>query len=370
MDFKIFKKDSNSRARTGEVITSHGSFATPAFMPVGTQGTVKTFTPRELKELGAEIILGNAYHLYIRPGLDIMRHLGGLHSFMGWKGPILTDSGGYQVFSLAKLRKITREGALFNSHFDGRELFLTPELVMEIQETLGSDIAMVFDECPPHTEDKSRVRKAVDLTVEWARRSKAAHGMETQALFGIVQGGCFPDLRKESVERTLEIGFDGYALGGFGLGEEQAKMHSIWDEILPLIPERHPRYLMGIGTPIDILEAVASGADMFDCVNPTRYGRNGSAFTRQGMVVVRNGSYADDPGPLDETCGCYACRNFSRGYLRHLFNCNEILGPRLVSIHNLYFFLDLMRQIREVIGAGNFPAFKKSFESQYDDDRR
>jgi len=370
LDFRVLKEDSDSKARAGEAHTPHGSFLTPAFMPVGTQGTVKTFTPHELKELGAEIVLGNAYHLYIRPGLDIMKHAEGLHSFMGWDGPILTDSGGYQVFSLARLRKITSEGVLFNSHFDGRELFLTPELVMEIQETLGSDIAMVFDECPPYTEDKSRVRKAVELTAEWARRSKGAHAMKEQALFGIIQGGCFLDLRKESIERTLEIGFDGYALGGFGLGEKQDVMHSAWNELLPLLPESQPRYLMGIGTPMDILAAVSAGADMFDCVNPTRYGRNGSAFTRQGMIVVRNGSYSEDQAPLDGSCLCYTCRNFSRSYLRHLFNCNEILGPRLVSIHNLYFFLELMRQIRKSIQEGGFLSFKKTFENQYNDEHR
>jgi len=339
-------------------------------MAVGTQGTVKTFTPQELEGVGAQIILGNAYHLYIRPGLDILRKAGGLHAFMGWKGPLLTDSGGYQVFSLAKLRKVTPEGVLFNSHFDGREIFMTPELVIEIQEALGSDIAMVFDECPPFTEDKSLIRKAVELSVAWAQRCKAAHRQEGQALFGIVQGGCFPDLRKESLARTAEIGFDGYALGGFGLGEEQANMFPLLHDIVPQMPEDRVRYLMGIGTPLDILEAVDTGVDMFDCVNPTRYGRNGSAFTRRGKLVIRNASYTEDMAPLDEACGCYTCRTFSRSYLRHLFNCQEILGPRLLSLHNLYFFLDFMREIREAIAKGAFRAFKESFKNQYDETLR
>lgn len=339
-------------------------------MPVGTQGTVKTFTPHEVEELGAQIILGNAYHLYIRPGLDILRQAGGLHAFMGWRGPVLTDSGGYQVFSLTKLRKITPEGVLFNSHFDGHEIFLTPELVIEIQETLGSDIAMVFDECPPYTEDKQAVRKAVEITAAWARRSKNCHAMKEQALFGIIQGGNFIDLRKDSLERTVEIGFDGYALGGYGLGESDESRFYAWQELLPLLPSGKPRYLMGIGIPLDILEAVSSGADMFDCVNPTRYGRNGSAFTTRGRLVIRNGVYAGDMAPLDASCSCYTCRTFSRSYLRHLFNCNEILGPRLLSLHNLHFFLDFMRQIREAIAGGTFLSFKKSFKNQYDETMR
>ena len=368
-NFTLLKLDSKTNARLGTVTTAHGSFSTPAFMPVGTQGTVKTFTPRELEEIGAEIILANAYHLYIRPGIDIIRRAGGLHRFMAWKKPLLTDSGGYQVFSLAKLRKVTSDGVIFNSHFDGRELRFTPELVVEIQEALGSDIAMVFDECPPFTENKSEVRKSLEITVEWAKRAKACHTLETQALFGIVQGGFFRDLRRESLERTVEIDFDGYALGGFGIGEPHEKMI----EHLPIaseMPKAKPRYLMGIGTALDILDAVSAGVDMFDCVNPTRYGRNGSAFTRAGLMVVRNGSYAEDMKPLDETCSCYTCQNFSRSYLRHLFNTSEILGPRLLSLHNVHFFLELMRQIRQAIQGARFREFKKSFETNYDEEMR
>ncbi|MBI4550509.1 MAG: tRNA guanosine(34) transglycosylase Tgt [Candidatus Omnitrophica bacterium] len=370
LHFELTGKDSGTQARTGLVSTARGGFLTPAFMPVGTQGTVKTFTPAELEDIGAEIILGNAYHLYIRPGIDIIRRAGGLHRFMAWKRPMLTDSGGYQVFSLARLRKVTSEGAVFNSHFDGRELHFTPELVVEIQEALGSDIAMVFDECPPYTENKGEVRKSLDITVAWARRSVACHSLENQALFGIVQGGFFPDLRRESLERTAELGFDGLALGGFGIGEPEGRMYEVLSDIAGRMPEDKPRYLMGIGTPLDILESVGLGIDMFDCVNPTRYGRNGSAFTRRGRMVIRNGNYAEDFRPLDESCGCYACRNFSRSYLRHLFNCNEILGPRLLSLHNVYFFLELMKEIRRAIGEGRFREFKKDFETGYDRDSR
>ncbi len=369
-EFELQKKDPKTKARLGLVKTTRGNFHTPAFMPVGTQATVKTFTPRELEDLGAEIILSNAYHLYIRPGIDIISRAGGLHQFMAWKGPLLTDSGGYQVFSLAKLRKVTPEGAVFNSHFDGREIRFTPELVVEIQEALGSDIAMVFDECPPFTENKAQVRKSMEVTLAWAKRSRACHTLKTQALFGIVQGGFFADLRKESLERTVEIDFDGYALGGFGIGEPDGKMDEILAGIGPAMPEDKPRYLMGIGTPLDILEAVNVGMDMFDCVNPTRYGRNGSAFTRLGRRVVRNGAYAEDMAPLDEKCGCYTCENFSRSYLRHLFNADEILGPRLLSLHNIHFFLELMRNIREAIAEDRFEKFKKSFKNHYDEEMR
>ena len=368
--FELLKKDVKTKARLGIVRTPRGEINTPAFMPVGTQATVKTFTPRELEELGAEIILSNAYHLYIRPGIDIIRRAGGLHSFMAWNKPILTDSGGYQVFSLAKLRKVTPEGAIFNSHFDGREIRFTPELVVEIQEILGSDIAMVFDECPPFTENKAQVAKSMEITLAWAKRAKACHTLKSQALFGIVQGGFFTDLRKESLERTVEIGFDGYALGGFGIGEPEGKMDELLAEIGPAMPEKAPRYLMGIGTPLDILDAVSMGMDMFDCVNPTRYGRNGCAFTRSGRMVVRNGVYAEDTAPLDEKCGCYTCKTFSRSYLRHLFNANEILGPRLLSLHNVHFFLHLMGNIREAMAENRFDKYKKSFENHYDEEMR
>lgn len=368
--FQVLNQDSETRARTGIVHTPHGDFHTPAFMPVGTQGTVKALTPRDLEEAGAEIILSNAYHLFVRPGVEIIREAGGIHKFMGWSKPLLTDSGGYQVFSLNRLRKITEEGVSFQSHFDGREIFLTPERVIEIQEVLGSDIAMVFDECPPYSRDRSEIKNSLDLTVKWAKRAKAHHRREDQALFGIVQGGIFEDLRRESLERTREFDFEGYALGGLFVGEPKEETLRILDEICPEMPMDRPHYLMGAGTPLELLEAVRSGIDLFDCVTPTRYGRNGSAFTRKGLVVVRNGKYNRDLQPIDEICTCYACQNFSRSYLRHLFNCQEMLGPQLVSLHNVSFFLEFMRQIRREIEAGTFLSFKRNFEKQFDPDHR
>lgn len=368
--FHVTKRDEATHARTGVVQTSHGSFHTPAFMPVGTQGTVKGMAPRDLEDLGAEVILSNAYHLFIRPGIEVIRQAGGLHKFMGWERPILTDSGGYQVFSLSRLRKITEEGVTFQSHFDGREIFLTPEKVVEIQEALGSDIAMVFDECPPYTRDGKRIKESLDLTVKWAQRARAAHRREEQALFGIIQGGIFEELRRESLEKTVALEFDGYALGGVFVGEPKEEALQILGEIGPLMPAGRPRYLMGAGTPLELLAAVASGIDLFDCVNPTRYARNGSAFTRKGLVVVRNGKYTHDLKPVDETCVCYTCRNFSRSYLRHLLNCDEMLGPQLVSIHNLHFFLEFMRQMRQAIGTGSFIEFQKDFERDFDRNHR
>jgi queuine tRNA-ribosyltransferase len=368
--FQITSKDSETKARTGIVQTAHGAFETPVFMPVGTQATVKALTPRDLKEMGAEIILSNTYHLFVRPGMEIIGQFGGLHRFMGWDGPILTDSGGYQVFSLSRLRKITEEGARFNSHFDGKEIFLTPEKVVEIQETIGSDIAMIFDECPPATKDRKKIQTSLDLTLRWAARAKKHHRLEWQALFGIIQGGFFPDLRKESLERTREIGFDGYALGGLCVGESKEETLGVLEAVMPFMPEDKPRYLMGVGTPIDFVEAVERGADMFDCVNPTRYGRNGAAFTESGMVVVRNSKYSRDETPLMENCRCYTCQNFSRAYLRHLFNADEMLGPQLVSIHNVTFFLDFVKTIRNKIKEGNLKPFKKEFISRFDPETR
>ncbi len=368
--FEVGIQDSPTRARTGIVRTPHGVFHAPAFMPVGTQGAVKGLTPRDLEGVGAEIILANAYHLFVRPGIEIIQEAGGLHRFMGWPGPILTDSGGYQVFSLSRLRKVTEEGVLFQSHFDGREIFLTPERVIEIQEVLGSDIAMVFDECPPYGQDPKEIKESLDLTVQWAKRAKARHARDGQALFGIIQGGIFEDLRQESLEKTVELDFQGYGLGGLFVGEPKEETLKILERIAPLMPADRPRYLMGAGTPLELLEAVASGIDLFDCVNPTRYGRNGSAFTRKGLVVIRNGKYNRDLKPIDETCACYTCQNFSRSYLRHLFNCQEMLGPQLVSLHNVFFFLEFMRQIRREIEAGTFSSFKINFESQFDSNHR
>ena len=369
-NFQITARDSKTHARTGIMCTAHGPIETPVFMPVGTQGTVKALSPKDLEECGAEIILSNAYHLYIRPGIDIIREAQGLHKFMGWSKPILTDSGGYQVFSLARLREITEEGVRFNSHFDGLEIFLTPENVVQTQEKLGSDIAMIFDECPPHDATRTQIQEAVRRTVDWARRAKKVHHREDQLLFGIIQGGNFLDLRKESLEQTVAIGFDGYAVGGVSVGEPKEQMEEVVGEITPLMPSEKPRYLMGVGTPLDFFWAIESGIDMFDCVNPTRYARNGAAFTRFGKVVVRNAEYSKDQTPLDETCRCYTCLNFSRSYLRHLFNCEEILGHRLVTYHNVYFFVSLVRQIREAIREGRFVQLKKEFLFHYDESIR
>lgn len=368
--FKLLGMDKKCNARVGHITTPHGEIETPVFMPVGTQGSVKALTPRDVKEAGSEIILSNAYHLYIRPGTEVIRKLGGLHKFMGWDRPILTDSGGYQVFSLSKLRKISEDGVTFNSHFDGREIHLTPEKVVEIQEALGSDIAMIFDECPAASKDKHLIEKAVNITLRWAKRAKKHHKRRSQALFGIVQGGTFLDLRKRSLEETLGIGFDGYALGGLSVGEPKPEMLKVLEEILPRMPDDKPRYLMGVGTPVDFFEAVERGADMFDCVNPTRYGRNGTAFTSDGLVVVRNGKYQKDPKPIQKDCDCYACREFSRAYLRHLVNSHEILGAQLITLHNVHFFVNLVKSMREHIRKGSFLAFKKRFFNRFDPDSR
>jgi queuine tRNA-ribosyltransferase len=367
--FQLIKKDTQTQARLGRIETPHGAIDTPYFMPVGTQGSVKTLSPLDLTELGAQMILSNAYHLYIRPGIDIIEKCGGLHRFMAWPGPILTDSGGYQVFSLARLRRVSEEGVEFDSHFDGRKLFLSPENVMHIQAVLGSDISMAFDECPRFGLSESDIRKSLDLTIQWAIRSKQAV-RPNQALFGIVQGGTFKTLRKQSVERLLEIGFDGYALGGLAVGEPKPLMNEVVDETTRLLPENQARYLMGIGLPLDFLHAISCGIDLFDCVTPTRYGRNGTAFTRRGFIVIRNGKYAESQEPLDSSCLCYTCRNFSRAYLRHLFNVEEILGPKLVSYHNVAFFITLMKEIRSAIEQGNFLKFKTEFEKNYSEDLR
>ncbi len=368
--FEVTSKDSVTHARTGIVHTAHGDFETPVFMPVGTQGTVKALTPRDLDEAGAEIILANAYHLYIRPGIDIIEKFTGLHNFMGWQKPILTDSGGYQVFSLSRLRRITEEGVTFCSHYDGSEIVLTPEKMIRVQESIGSDIAMIFDECPPPTLDKKRILESVDRTIAWSKAAKQAHQKKSQALFGIVQGGVFEDLRRNSLERTVEIGFDGYALGGLCVGESKEQTLAVLERILPEMPEEKPRYLMGVGTPLDFLESIERGADMFDCVNPTRYGRNGAAFAPTGLVVVRNGKYARDERPIAEGCGCYTCRHFSRAYLRHLLNAEEMLGPQLLSIHNVYFFVQLVREIRAAIREKRFVEFKKNFTKHFDPECR
>lgn len=338
---------------------------TPVFMPVGTQGTVKTLSPRELEECGAQIILSNAYHLYLRPGLDVIKEAGGLHKFMNWNRSVLTDSGGYQIFSLALLRKVKDEGLEFQSHLDGSRHFLTPEDVVKLQLALGSDIMMPLDECVHYPVSYDQAEQAVERTTLWATRSKKVHRAENQFLFGIVQGSTQKELRKRSAEELLELNFDGYAVGGLSVGEPQDLMYNILNFTVDYLPSDRPRYVMGMGLPQDILEAVSMGIDMFDCVVPTRYGRNGSAFTSGGKMTVRNAEFAYDIRPLDEACECYCCQNFTRAYLRHLFNTGEILGLRLVSYHNVYFFLDLMKKIRQAINEDRFTEFKKDFLNKY-----
>ncbi len=355
------------------LVTAHGDVNTPVFMPVGTQGTVKTLSNDELKDCGVEIILGNAYHLYLRPGLDIIKKAGGLHNFMGWHGPILTDSGGYQVFSLAVLRKIGNDGVEFSSHIDGSRHMLTPEKAIEIQQTLASDIMMTLDECVHYPAARDYVEQSLALTTRWARRSKDYFKKpqgKGQVLFGIVQGSTYLDLRKKAVEDLLEIGFDGYAIGGVSVGEPQNLIHEIAAYTADLLPSDKPRYLMGLGTPPDMLEAIAEGIDMFDCVVPTRNGRNGQAFTWNGELQLRNAEYKEDFRPIDERCECYACRNHTRAYIRHLFNTEELLGLRLVSLHNIYFYVKLIGLSRKAVEEGRFGEFRDEFLNKYKKERR
>lgn len=376
--FKLIHKDKSTKARLGKLKTAHGEVNTPVFMPVGTQGTVKAISNEELKNCNVEIILGNAYHLYLRPGLGIIKKAGGLHKFMGWQSPILTDSGGYQVFSLAVLRKISKEGVEFSSHIDGTKHFLTPEKVIEIQEALGSDIMMTLDECVHYPAARDYVEQSLELTTRWAKRSKEYYkgqgsrvkGQGGQLLFGIVQGSTYPDLRKKAVDDLLDIGFDGYAIGGVSVGEPEDLIHEIADYSASLLPEDKPRYLMGVGTPPDMLKAIANGIDMFDCVIPTRNGRNGQAFSWHGDLQLRNAEYKEDYAPIDETCECYTCRNHTRAYIRHLFNTEELLGLRLVSLHNLYFYVKLIKSAREAIKKDNFGKFKDDFIKAYTKERK
>jgi len=350
-------------ARRGRLHLNHGVVETPVFMPVGTYGTVKAMTPEELTGLGAQVVLGNTFHLMLRPGTDVIRAHGGLHGFMHWSGPILTDSGGFQVFSLAELRKMTEAGVHFRSPVNGDAVFLSPEISMEVQAALGSDIVMAFDECPPYPATEEQARKSMELSMRWARRSRDAFdGLgNPNALFGIVQGGTYLPLRQESLGKLVEIGFDGYAVGGLAVGEPAAERNAVLEALEPNLPRQRPRYLMGVGTPTDIVQAVARGIDMFDCVMPTRNARNGHLFTSQGIVKVRNASHQSDTGPLDPACGCYTCRNYSRSYLRHLDRCNEILGARLNTIHNLHYYLDLMARIRAALEQGRFGTFVADF---------
>ena len=368
MSLEFTLKKTSGKARRGEMKLNHGDVQTPIFMPVGTYGTVKAMAPNELEEIGSQIILGNTFHLWLRPGLDVIEKHGGLHQFMGWDKPILTDSGGFQVFSLKGLRKITEEGVKFASPINGDKLFLTPEVSMQIQRVLNSDIVMVFDECTPYkindrpaTEEEAA--KSMRMSLRWARRSKDEFVRlgNPNALFGIVQGGMYEHLREESLEGLKEIGFHGYAVGGLSVGEPKEEMHRIMEKIVWQLPEDKPRYLMGVGTPEDLVEGVSQGIDMFDCVMPTRNARNGWLFTRYGDIKIRNSKYKDDLRPLDPTCDCYACKHFSRAYLHHLQKVNEILGARLNTIHNLHYYLHLMQEIRDALDADRFEEWKAEF---------
>jgi queuine tRNA-ribosyltransferase len=351
-------------ARRGRMQFNRGHVETPAFMPVGTYGTVKAMTPEELREVGAQIILGNTFHLMLRPGTEIIRAHGGLHRFMHWDGPILTDSGGFQVFSLAELRKISEEGVAFQSPVNGDPVVLTPEDSIRVQHVLDADIIMVFDECTPYPADETMARDSMELSLRWAQRCKQAHGDNLAALFGIVQGGMYPQLREASIVGLKDIGFDGYALGGLSVGESEDERVQILESVAPHMPVNKPRYLMGVGTPEDIVEAVHRGMDMFDCVLPTRNARNGHLFTSTGVVRIRNSEYQSDTGPIDADCGCYTCSNYSRAYLRHLDKCGEILAPRLMTYHNLYYYQSLMTAIRSATEADRFEAFRAEFHAR------
>ena len=388
--FEVRATDKSTKARSGRLTTGHGVIETPAFMPVGTQGSVKAVSSRELRELNAQIVLGNTYHLFVRPGLDVIRHFAGLHRFMNWDGPILTDSGGYQIFSLAKLRKITEEGVQFQNHVDGTPAFISPEIAMEIQSALGSDIAMVLDECPPWPCDYDYAARSAEMTTRWARRCKewqkenAEHltsnierpTAEAQSinhqpstinrlLFGIVQGATFPELRKQSAQALVEIGFDGYAIGGVSVGEPEEEMMRAVESGAQFLPENKSRYAMGLGTPPQLLELIARGMDMFDCVLPTRLARNGTAFASSGTLNLKNAEFARDKNPIEQDCACQACQEYTRGYIRHLIKAEEILGLRLITLHNLHFYLNLMRQARNTIEKGTFDQFRKDFVGNY-----
>ena len=388
--FEVRATDKSTKARSGRLTTGHGVIETPAFMPVGTQGSVKAVSSRELRELNAQIVLGNTYHLFVRPGIDVIRHFGGLHGFMNWDGPILTDSGGYQIFSLAKLRKITEEGAHFQNHVDGTPAFISPEIAMEIQSALGSDIAMVLDECPPWPCDYEYAARSAEMTTRWARRCKewqkenaehptsnierpTAEGQSinhqpstiNRLLFGIVQGATFPELRKQSAQALVEIEFDGYAIGGVSVGEPEEEMMRAVESSAPFLPENRPRYAMGLGTPPQLLELIARGMDMFDCVLPTRLARNGTAFATTGTLNLKNAEFARDKNPIEQDCACPACQEYTRGYIRHLIKAEEILGLRLITLHNLHFYLNLMRHARAAIENGTFNEFRFNFVANY-----
>ncbi len=362
MKFTVSHRD--NFARRGEIELPRGRIQTPAFMPVGTYGTVKGMLPRDIAEIGAEIILGNTFHLWLRPGTEVVKAHGDLHDFMGWSGPILTDSGGFQVFSLDELRKVSEAGVAFRSPVNGDKVFLDPETSMRIQRDLGSDIVMIFDECTPYPASEGEAERSMQLSLRWAARSKEAHGDNPAALFGIVQGGMYPELRQQSLDALVDMGFDGYAIGGLSVGEPKSEMTSVLDGLAPHLPAEAPRYLMGVGTPADLLEGVRRGIDMFDCVMPTRNARNGHLFTSQGVIKLRNARHKTSTEPLDPTCDCYTCQHFSRGYLAHLDKCNEILGSQLATIHNLRFYQRHMAAIRKAIEAGDLEGFASAFYSK------
>ena len=389
-DFELLASDQHSKARRGRLKTAHGVIDTPAFMSVGTQGSVKGVSPRELREVNAQIILGNTYHLFVRPGLHVIKHFGGLHNFMSWDGPILTDSGGYQIFSLVKLRKITEEGVEFQNHIDGARAFISPEIAMEIQAALGGDIAMVLDECVPYPCEYDYAAKSAELTARWAKRcrdwkeenaerrtpntqrpteesaiSNQQSAIDRQLLFGIIQGGTFENLRRESAQSIVDLDFDGYAVGGVSVGEPEEEMMCAVESAEPFFPTHKPRYAMGLGTPPQMLQMIARGMDMFDCVLPTRLARNGTAFTAAGTLNLKNAEFALDKRPIEEHCPCSACRAFTRGYIRHLIKAEEILGLRLITLHNLHFYLNLMNQARTEIENGTFDQFRKVFVAEY-----
>jgi len=373
-EFAFSVEKTDNRARAGTITTAHGTIRTPVFMPVGTQATVKTLSPDELDRIGVEIVLANTYHLYLRPGAELIRRAGGLHKFMGWHAPLLTDSGGYQVFSLLDLSRIKEEGVTFQSHLDGSSHLFTPERVVEIQAELGADIIMAFDECVPYPAEEDYVRLACERTIRWAERCRTRWESLSQqrvhpwpqALFGVVQGGMYAHLRQWSARRTVELGFPGYSIGGLSVGEPKALMYDMLDNVLEHLPPEKPRYLMGVGHPEDMIEAVRRGVDMFDCVVPTRYGRNGTVFTSRGKLVVKNAPFAEDFQPLDEDCDCYACRNFSRAYIRHLIQSGEILGIKLTSYHNVCFMVGLVQSMRQAVAEGKFDRWAEKFYNRYD----
>ena len=381
-EFELVATDRHSKARRGCLTTAHGAIDTPAFIPIGTQGSVKGVSPRELRELNAQIVLGNTYHLFVRPGLDVIKHFGGLHNFMNWDGPILTDSGGFQIFSLAKLRKITESGVEFQNHIDGTRAFISPEIAMEIQTALGGDITMTLDECVPYPCEYDYAAQSTEMTTRWAKRCREWKRLSSETagrelagpstrrfadsfLFGIVQGATFENLRRENAQAIVDLDFDGYAIGGVSVGEPEDEMMRAVEWAEPSLPGNKPRYAMGLGTPPQLLELIARGMDMFDCVLPTRLARNGTAFTAKGTVNLKNAEFIRDKNPIEQNCACDACREFSRGYIRHLIKAEEILGLRLITLHNLHFYLNLMSQARTEIEQGTFDQFRKAFVAEY-----